>query len=167
MNRNAKPIELSIINNTHHKSSEFIEERIQRESIMRIGKALDTPPPRVLADKEALKKWREICQIFIDFHFVTDVDTGFIEKYCLAYSEYCQLQETRKEILSKGLDNLQTFHAMDKVHLHHQINKKLEILIKFEDRLFLNPASRIRNVPQKQEDNRPADPLDKFGSISV
>lgn len=161
------PIDLQIYKNTHHKSKEYIEDRKKREALLRIGKELETPPPRVLEDPEALKKWKEVCGIFKDFQFVTDVDTTFVEKYCLAYSEYCQLQETRKEILSKELDNLQTFHAMDKIHLHYQINKKLEILIKFEDRMFLNPASRIRNIPQKAEEKPITDPLDKFGLINV
>lgn len=165
--KNGKPIELAILTGAGHRSQKVIKDRIEREAMLHIGNNLIYPTERILADSEALKRWREVCTIFDGFQFVTDVDTCFVEKYCLAYSEYCQLQETRKEILSKNLDNLQTFHAMDKVHLHYQINKKLELLIKFEDRMFLNPASRIRNIPISNKEEKPADPLDKFGMIDV
>lgn len=168
MNKRGKPIELILLNNNSgHRGKDKINERIKQESMMRIGNSNFQPTARVLADKEALKRWNEVCKIFNGFQFVTDVDTSFIEKYCLTHSEYCQLQETRNDILNKNLDNLQTFHAMDKIHLHYQINKKLDMLIKFEDRMFLNPASRIRNIPQKQEEVKKVDPLDKYGLINV
>ena len=30
------------------------------------------------------------------------------------------------------------------------INKKMDMLIKMEDRLFLNPLSKVKNVPKKE-----------------
>lgn len=166
-NKNGKPIELSLFNKTERRNKEFIKDRIERESVMRIGNQLCKPTERILTDAEALKKWNEIVDIFKTFSFVTDVDSTFIERYCLTYSEYCQLQDTKNALLSKGLDDIQTFHAMDKINLHYQINKKLEILMKYEDRMFLNPASRIRNIPQKSDEKPAYDPIDKMGISNV
>jgi hypothetical protein len=46
------------------------------------------------------------------------------------------------------------------------INKKMDMLIKMEDRLFLNPLAKVKNVPKK-EPEKPADPLKKKGFGNV
>ena len=35
------------------------------------------------------------------------------------------------------------------------INKKMDMLIKMEDRLFLNPLAKIKNVPKSTKDDDP------------
>lgn len=45
------------------------------------------------------------------------------------------------------------------------INKKMDMLIKMEDRLFLNPLAKVKNVPKKEE--KKADPLDEKGFGNV
>jgi phage terminase small subunit len=44
------------------------------------------------------------------------------------------------------------------------INKKMDMLIKMEDRLFLNPLSKVKNVPQKPKEEEK--PQSKFGRFA-
>lgn len=162
---NLKPIELSIVNgkNSGHYSKKDLQERMDREKVMRIGGKLYKPTRAILENQFALNKWNEIVDIFDGFEFVTDVDTGVIERYCLTYSEYMQLNETKKEITQKGKSNIDVYYIMEDINLHQHINKKLDILLKYEDRIFLNPASRIRNIPAKPEKPKSVDPADRLG----
>ncbi len=45
------------------------------------------------------------------------------------------------------------------------INKKMDMLLKMEDRLFLNPLAKVKNVPKKQE--KEVDPLEGKGFGNV
>ncbi|MFD1886817.1 terminase [Paenibacillus wenxiniae] len=43
------------------------------------------------------------------------------------------------------------------------INKKMDMLIKMQDRLFLNPISKIKNVAKPKEPEKPASKFGPFG----
>jgi hypothetical protein len=68
----------------------------------------------------------------------------------LTFAEYYTLQEVRDEIEAKGWDRVKTYHAISELGLETDINKKLDALTKMEDRLFLNPLAKIRNVPKTE-----------------
>lgn len=44
------------------------------------------------------------------------------------------------------------------------INKKMDMLLKMQDRLFLNPLAKIKNVPKQKKDEKPASKFGKFGA---
>ncbi|MGF9907909.1 P27 family phage terminase small subunit [Brevibacillus porteri] len=44
------------------------------------------------------------------------------------------------------------------------INKKMDMLIKMQDRLFLNPLSKVKSVPKPKKEEKPASKFGKFGA---
>ena len=51
--------------------------------------------------------------------------------------------------------------------LESAINKKMDMLIKMEDRLFLNPLAKVKNVPkQVKVEEAPESRWTKFGGRS-
>lgn len=44
------------------------------------------------------------------------------------------------------------------------INKKMDMLIKMQDRLFLNPLSKVKSVPKPKQDDKPPSKFGKFGA---
>ncbi|WP_289142901.1 terminase [uncultured Brevibacillus sp.] len=44
------------------------------------------------------------------------------------------------------------------------INKKMDMLIKMQDRLFLNPLSKVKSVPKPKKDDKPPSKFVKFGA---
>jgi phage terminase small subunit len=102
-----------------------------------------------------------------ELDFVSTSDAGLIERYCLTYAEYLSLQDVRDEIVARGWDKVKTYHATDELNLDSNINKKLDQLTRMEDRLYLNPLSKNRNVPKKPAKQPEASPLEKAGFGNV
>ncbi|HBZ80925.1 MAG TPA: terminase [Brevibacillus sp.] len=44
------------------------------------------------------------------------------------------------------------------------INKKMDMLLKMQDRLFLNPLAKVKNVPKPKKEEKPASKFGKFGA---
>lgn len=118
-------------------------------------------------------------------------DVGILAMYCKTFSEYQELlsayqrvseihydcseldeliADTNKEgkyiysyKVQKALKDLFSINAI--LTIETAINKKMDMLLKMEDRLFLNPLAKVKNVPKKQEPK--ADPLSDHGFGNV
>lgn len=167
MGRHARPIELAIYNNNSgHRTKKKINERLKAEKEMKIGNEIFVVTQKILENEVALCKWNELVEQYKNIDFVTSIDIGSIEKYCLTHSEYYQLLECKTELERRIKDKLKLFHAIDELNLDQSINKKLDMLIKLEDRLFLNPLSRIKSIPKKA-DEKPVSELERLGFGNV
>jgi hypothetical protein len=67
-------------------------------------------------------------------------------------SDLENLKNIRKDEFDKYKEKMITFEQYNKVE--QSINKKIELLIKIEDRLFLNPVSRIKSIPKKPQEEK-------------
>lgn len=152
MGRHAKPIQLHVIEgNPNRLTKNQIEQRVKSE--IRFGDQQFKMPVIVKKNKHAKRKWIEIIDLYTTYKidFVSTSDVTILERYCLTYSEYMELQEVRAEVVSKGWDKVKTYHALKELGLENNINKKMDILTKLEDRLILNPLSKIKTVPTKSK----------------
>jgi Phage terminase, small subunit len=190
--RPAKPIELHLLNgNKRHLTKVEIEQR--KKSEVQLGEHKLVCPPYVRHDKNAYKKWKEIAKLYKGIDFVSSADVGLMARYCMAFSEYINLTEHRKvcatirvdtengedtdmlEVLAakypvktavKMFEKIEyTFSLSGVLAVDKALNAKMTTLVQMEDRLFLNPLAKIRNVPKKEV--KQDDPLgDKgFGNI--
>lgn len=190
--RHAKPVELHILNgNKRHLTKAEIEQR--KKAQVQLGEHKLICPAYVRADKIAYKKWKEIVKLYKDIDFVSSADVGLMARYCMAFSEYLNLTEHRKICANVRIDyvNSEDEQIYDELAEHYSVkraakmydkieytfslagvlavdkalNAKMSTLVQMEDRLFLNPLAKIRNVPKKEV--KQDDPLgDKgFGNI--
>ena len=151
MGRPAKPVSLHLAaNNPGHKSKAELKRRAENE--IQLGDKNMVMPGFLNGYPEAVEKWKELIELFKDVDFVSSSDTGFIARYCMTYAEYIDLLAWSE----RECGNLQIQQA---------VNKKLDMLIKYEDRMFLTPLSRVRNVPKKEPERE--DPLAKKGFQNV
>jgi phage terminase small subunit len=118
-------------------------------------------------------------------------DVGILAMYCKTFSEYQELlkayqrvseihydcseldklisdtDEDGKHIYSykvqKALKDLFSISAI--LSIETAINKKMDMLLKMEDRLFLNPLAKVKNVPKKEE--KKTDPVADQGFSNV
>jgi phage terminase small subunit len=165
--RRAKPLSLHISGgNKSHLTAQEISDREKSE--IKFGDFNFKPTARLRQNKTAHKKWREIISLYRqgNVDFVTTSDSGMIERYCLTYAEYYGMLDVVIEIEARGMDKTATQQFIDGMGLGASINKKLDALTKMEDRLFLNPLAKIRNVPKPAE-KKQIDPLQQagFGNI--
>lgn len=195
MGRNAQPIEILQANGRKHLTRAEIEKRKQSE--IKVGDSKLKCPDFVKKDIVAYKKWKEILKIYKEVDFVSSGDTGLLARYCMTFSEYESLLGARERIAASNsitiedkseicadfaLEGSYTIDQVKKiiniveyyVSLNGQldvetaINKKMDMLIKMEDRLFLNPLAKVKNVPKKQkDDNKPESKWVKFGAGKI
>lgn len=168
MGRNGQPIDIVVANGKKHLTKAEIEQRKNNE--IKVGDKKLTCPTYIKNDAIAYKKWKEIIKIYKDIDFVSSGDVGLLARYCMTHSEYLKLCDTRNKLNAVNCDwdkyeNVfpeEFQEALEKIlsmytdlQLENAINKKMDMLIKMEDRLFLNPLAKVKNVPKpkKEEDN--------------
>lgn len=180
--RNAQPIDILQATGKKHLTKAEIE--LRKNSEIKFGGQQLTCPAYVKANKEAYKKWQEAIALYAGFDFVSSGDAGLLGRYCMTFSEYLDLIARRGRIdaISRDCDDVMDYVAdseefdfrlkkklLDMVstsavlNLDTAINKKMDMLIKMEDRLFLNPLAKLKNVA-KPEEKEPESKWDKYKS---
>lgn len=189
--RRAKPIEIHLLDgNKSHLTKAEIEHR--RQSEIKLGERKVICPMYVKNNKEAYKKWKEILKIYKNTELISTADVGMLARYCITFSEYLDLIKHRAvienipwdetdnfeavEILNEYYSRLKVAKLVDKINyimsvggllaMDKAINAKMDQLVKMEDRLFLNPLAKIKNIP-KEPPKEEVDPLQEkgFGNI--
>jgi len=177
-----QPVSLQVYQGNKNKLSEA-ELAARGDAEITMGDLNFTAPADIKKDKLALKKWREVVKIYRDAQLtvVSNTDTGAIARYCILYSEYWQLSEQRRKISafdfpdddtneilaitdddysrarSRRLYNImEYFTRLDGLlKLDDKINRKLKAILDIEDRIFLNPAAKVRTLPIKRKPKEP------------
>jgi phage terminase small subunit len=182
--RRGQPIDILVAKGKKHLTNE--EKKRRKEGEIKIGKSKFICPEFVLKDPKALEKWQEIMELYKNVDFVSNGDTGHLARYCKTFSEYLKLLDRMNRVrdISEDSDELEDYigdsdefdykikkQLLDIIstdgilRIETAVNKKQDLLIKMEDRMFLNPLAKVRNVPKKQEEKK--DPLKDQGFGNV
>jgi phage terminase small subunit len=176
MGRCAKPVQILLDEgNARHLTKQEIADR--RAAEIKIEGGDLRCPAFVKEDPVAFKRWKELKKLFRGFTLVAEADSGCVARYCKTWSEYLSLLSRRARIAE--MDYPETDQAIeDEVEEHEgkkrsikfwkkmeyimstpgllaidtAINAKLAELDRLDDRLFLNPLAKIRNVPRKKQE---------------
>ena len=190
--RPRKPADWHVLNgNPGHKTKKDLERHKAAE--VRLGTSILKMPAIVRRDAVARKKWNELKNLYEGIEFVSSSDVGAIAQLCLAYSElenlhghlqtvqniepfdYDEEKTIRKEFEDKrgerGAEKLwQKVEFISSLPAIQSLNKSIDskraIIRSLEDRLFLNPLAKIRNVPKKEVEKK-EDPLQSAGFGNV
>lgn len=151
MARPSKPTELLLLEGKSHRTKAELEYREQGEKSLRTDETF-LESRQVKADKVAHAEFMRLRRLYAAIEIVDALDEQAINRYCLELSNVVRLQEMSKGI---GADLASAETAEERSRLYGQFHKvqvdmsrNLERLFKYEDRLFLNPAARIRAVPK-------------------
>lgn len=190
--RNAKSVSLHIAEgNPSHLTKEEIAARQAAE--IKLGKtdyAKLRAPALVRNDKVAYKHWKDLIKEYKSaaeqgIELLSTSDLGLLALYCKTYSEYERLLESYQRITSIAADSgplveymegseefdlkarqqLTQLLSIDGIlRIETAVNKKMDMLIKMQDRLFLNPLAKVKNVPKpaKKQDK----PVGKFAKFA-
>jgi phage terminase small subunit len=193
---NAKPIDMLLADKRSHVSKEQVSARRKAETEIMggIGPGRMRVPDFLRDDQVAMAKWRDCMRLYRNCTFLTASDAGNLARYCCAYSEYLDLLKKRRAIsniefteeeekessrvieeergkvaVNRLWRKIEYVLSVDGVlSIDSAINKKMEALLKMEDRLFLNPLAKIKNVPrvasQKQKEKTPLEEAG-FGGV--
>lgn len=175
MGRPAQRIDIILANGrSHHLTKAEIERR--KEAEVKLGKndlSRIRPPDHVKNDVAAYRQWQKLIRDYKEaatngHEILSTTDVDILAKYCITHSEYLSLIDRRKRIdeidfvsfradtksikggKRKSMNEMLRLDNVLKVEA--AINKKHDLLIKLEDRLFLNPLAKIKNVSKKEKD---------------
>jgi hypothetical protein len=108
-------------------------------------------------------------KLYEGIEYVEALDENIINRYCILHAEAKAL-EAMLEKLDQDLDNC---GAEDRIKLYKyaagissNVNRIRDMLLKIEDRIFLNPTSRVKNVPKPKEEPKPQSDFERqFGDV--
>lgn len=147
----SKPANLILLEKKSHRTKAEIAFRKSGEKSMKTS-PIFYEAPQTRADKIAHLEFLRLRRLYAKIELVDALDQQVINRYCLEISNTHRLQELIKQ-LDGELEEAEEFTDRMKVYdLIRSVNvavaKNKDLLLKYEDRLFLNPAARIRAVPK-------------------
>lgn len=111
-----------------------------------------TESRQVKENDTAHKEFIRLKRLYSKIAFVDALDQQVINRYCLEVSNI----DTLNNMLIQMESMLgETDDTDKKLEIYNQINRTMaamqkskELLLKYEDRLFLNPATRVKSIPK-------------------
>ena len=165
MGKPAKALDLVI--KTGNLSKEEIARRRANEEAIRIRDRVILPSDDVMKDQLALKYFNHMKKVFNCMEaFYALPDELTVNRYCMACADFDRTRAyyvrgmISQRVEGKTINRKFTFN--EKMTASNQVDKKTEILIKFEDRMFLNPLSRYKNIPPKPPEVKKNPMQDEF-----
>lgn len=150
--RPGKPVQLiKLEGNKDRRTKKELEFREKMEQSLYTGTTFKESPA-VKSDPIAHKEFLRLKKLYKHIEFVDGLDEQIINRYCLMVSEIDKLQS-----LLSDAEEIEDIISLDK-----QINKKRDMLLKIEDRLFLNPTARIKAIPKTPPEDKKESPMAEF-----
>lgn len=149
--RPSKPTALILSEKKSHRTKAEINARQKAETALYTGvhfKESQQVKDNIIAHSEFLRLKR----LYGKVAYVDALDQNIINRYCLEVSAINNYQEqiTRMnadlEMADQVADRLPLYDMIGKTY--DRMNKSKALLLKYEDRLFLTPAGRIRAIPK-------------------
>lgn len=166
--RRAKPTELIVLEGKSHRTKAELEARRKKEEALK-SKQQYRANRKVRESEIANKTFKRLKKLYENISYIDGLDENIINRYCLLTAEVDTLEKLFAK-MDSDLDECDT--AADRIKLYKTmasievgLNKKRDMLMKLEDRLFLNPTSRIKNVPQPKKETPPESKWDKFKGV--
>lgn len=149
----AKPTNLLKLEKKGHRTKAELEYRERGEKALKTGAAF-LESPQVRKDKIAHLEFLRLRRLYAKqgLEIVDALDQQVINRYCLEVSNTHRLQEilvrldAELQLAEDVEDRLRLYDLINKTNV--AMGKNKDLLLKYEDRLFLNPAARIKAVPK-------------------
>jgi phage terminase small subunit len=190
--RRAQPIDVIVANGKKHLTKEEMEQRKKSEihlgeSRLKCPQYVKNDPVALKKWRELIKDYKLAAEANIEL--IKSSDAGILAMYCKTFSEYQELLKAHQRIskihydsddleeliddedeegkkrysykVRKQLSDLFSISAI--LAIEAAVNKKMDMLIKMGDRLFLDPLAKVKNVPKSAKPEKDDPNGDMFG----
>jgi phage terminase small subunit len=165
--RPSKPVQLiKLEGNKDRRTKAELEHREKFEKSLYTGTNFKESP-EVKADPIAHKEFLRLKKLYKHIQYVDGLDEQIINRYCIMISQERSLQTTIKK-LNEDIENADDFETRSELYkllasLTTKLNQTRDMILKLEDRLFLNPTARVKAIPKKPpEDDAKKSPMAEF-----
>ena len=142
---------------------------------LRIGDDNYEMPLRLDGDLEAMSEWVRITDLYkgAGLKITSSSDVNILARYCVLQSKYICILDAQKPLPknricrrenSKGvLQVVETEEYKEWKSMHKELLRINEALTKLEDKLFLNPLSKFKNIPMVVKKDERKEELKQLG----
>ena len=152
MARPSKPVQLLLNEARGHRTKAELIHRAEAEQALYTG-VVFREHKQVRENEIAHKEFLRLRKLYKHITYVDGLDEQIINRYCLEVAAAHQLQENLARLhgdIDAAEDIEQRLTLYDAVNKTiAAMNKSKELLLKYEDRLFLNPTARIKAIPKQ------------------
>ena len=153
--RPSKPVDMLLLEGKSHRTKAELELRKEAEKALYTGECfLETQ--QVKENQIAHKEFLRLKRLYGKITYIDALDQQIINRYCLEIANQVRLSVLLDKLENKLDDD--KLETNDLVNLSKSISsilsnvaKSKELLLKYEDRLFLNPATRVKSIPKTPE----------------
>ncbi|AOY76675.1 P27 family phage terminase small subunit [Clostridium formicaceticum] len=163
--RLSKPVQLLKVEGKSHRTKEELEHREKMEKSLYTGTTFKESPV-VKEDPIAHKEFLRLKKLYKSIQYVDGLDEQVINRYCMMISQEKAMQKFIEK-MNEDIDKCEDFS--DRLDLYKTISgataKLVQIrnmLIKLEDRLFLNPTARMKSIPKTPLEKNKESPMAEF-----
>lgn len=164
--RPSKPVQLiKLEGNKDRRTKAELEHREKMEKKLQTG-TLFREEPATKADPVAHKEFLRLRKLYKEIEFVEGLDQATINRYCQLKGQEDFLQDLYVQVKNSIDAAKQVSKKMalyeDMKDIITKQNQVRDKMLKLEDRLFLNPVSRMRSIPKKPPEGEKKSPMADF-----
>lgn len=163
--RPSKPSSLIKFEKKSHRTKAELEAREKSEKALYSGYAF-RETARVKSNKLAHETFTRLKKMYEKIDFVEGLDEAIINRYCLITADVASLEKLI-ERMEQDIDSCEDY--TERIKLYKTISGTLltlksnrEMLLKLEDRLFLNPVARIKSIPKQPKEETDIDDMERL-----
>lgn len=163
--RPSKPVQLIKLEGKSHRTKKELEHREKAEKSLYTGTAFKESPA-VKGDPVAHREFMRLKKLYKKIEYVDGLDEQIINRYCMMVS---QEQSIQRLIADMNADVANCEEFADRLELYNAISGAVakltqirNMLIKLEDRLFLNPTARIKSIPKTPPEKEKGSAMAQF-----
>jgi phage terminase small subunit len=167
--RKGQPINLLLLKGAKHLTQEEIDRRKQAEESLKSGISKFHPTDQVLLNPIAKETFIKLLVLYENIDYIEGLDEAIINRYCLMTAEADRVQallikmEEDIDKCEKPSQMVSMYKAIASAEI--TVGRIRDRLLQMEDRLFMNPTSRVRNVPKKDKEKPKTDFDKQFGDV--
>lgn len=161
--RTSKPTALLKLEGKSHRTKKELQHREKAEKSLYTGETFKESPA-VKVDPIAHKEFLRLKKLYNKIQYMDGLDEQIINRYCMLISQERRLASTLKW-MQMDIEEVETFEDRMTIYQYiagvtDRVMKTRDMLMKLEDRLFLNPSGRIRAIPKTpQDEKKDEDPM--------
>lgn len=164
--RPSKPVQLiKLEGNKDRRTKAELEYREKMEKSLYTGTSFKEDPA-TKADPIAHKEFLRLKKLYKHIQYIDGLDQQIINRYCMMVSEEDALQKQiryMQDLVEKTDDAENTIELYKLINnAITKLNKTRDMLLKLEDRLFLNPTARVKAIPKKPPEDKAKSPMAEF-----
>ncbi|MCM3589637.1 hypothetical protein M4D58_03205 [Brevibacillus borstelensis] len=163
--RPSKPVQLLKLEGKSHRTKKELLHREKAEKSLYTGTTFKESPA-VKADPVAHREFLRLKKLYKSIEFVDGLDEQIINRYCMLISQEHALAKMMERM---RMDIDQVEDVEDRMRIYESIAgvtdkvmKTRDMLLKLEDRLFLNPTARIKSIPKMPAEEKKESAMAQF-----